>query len=435
MARHFRKKNNKKKEKLPTASKVIIQSLGVRGDGIGRSANGDLFFVPYVLAGEEVIAKPIKKKGDGYSCVVVEQKTTSDDRVEPTCPHFTECGGCKLQHMAIDQQNTFKKNIVQVALSKQDLDVDVKPTISVGGLRRRARFVVKKAGNHYVGGFHKAQSHAIAPIKSCEIISDAVWNSFQIVLKSLASFNAPKALDIHVTEGYNGVEIVLYPHGDYDLDLEAREILTVLVKEHKFVGLYCNSKDFVDPVCVLDSLKIKFGSVIVGIPPASFLQPSEKGQFVLTDFIVTTLEENNVKGRIADLFCGSGCFSFPLTKFGSVDAFEGNVIALNLLNKTTFGKGVNGFVRDLELRPLDDEACSAYKTIVLDPPRAGAEAQVQEIAKSTCPLVIYVSCNPIALAKDSVTLVNGGYELESVTPIDQFAYSEHTECIAVFKKS
>ena len=157
-------------------------------------------------------------------------------------------------------------------------------------------------------------------------------------------------------------------------------------------------------------MKIKFDSVIVGIPPVSFLQPSEKGQFVLTDLIVVTLEENSVKGRIADLFCGSGCFSFPLTKFGIVDAFEGNVIALNLLNKTTFGKGVNGFFRDLELRPLDDEECSEYKTIILDPPRAGAEAQVQQIAKSTCPLVIYVSCNSIALAKDSVT------------PIDQLAH-------------
>ena len=432
MARHFRKKNNKKQTKLPVESLVKIQNLGVRGDGIGRSESGELFFVPYVLSGETVLAKPVGKKGDGYNCSVIDIVEASAERIEPSCQHFGECGGCKLQHMPYDTQKAFKKTIIKNAFSKQDIDAPVKEPIIVGGLRRRARFVAKKSGKGYVGGFHKAQSHAIAPIVSCEIVSPAVWQAFQSVLNGLSKFKAPNALDIHVTEGTNGMEIVIYPHGDFEIDLQAREVLTDIVNEHKFVGLYWYNRDFTDPVCVMESLQIKFGNVMVGVPPASFLQPSQEGQKVLTDLIVSALD--GVKGRIADLFSGSGCFSFPLTKFGSVDAFEGNALALQLLNKTASGKGVHGFVRDLELKPLDDEECSAYKAIVLDPPRNGAMAQVEQIAVSTCPIVIYVSCNPIALAKDSVVLLEGGYRIESITPVDQFAHSDHTESLVVFKK-
>ncbi len=434
MARHFRKKHNKKFVKVPPVSTVKIQSLGVRGDGIGRTENGDLIFVPYTLAGETVIAKPTKVKGEGYSATVVELVESSPDRIEASCPHFTQCGGCKLQHMPLSEQKKFKQNIVQGALDKQDFEVKVSETIVVGGLRRRARFVVKKSGKGYVGGFHKAGSHAIAEIKSCEIVSPAVWNTFQEVLKVLPRFNAPKALDVHITEGLNGVEVVLYPHGEYDLDLMGREILTDLVNTQKFNGLYCFSGDFVDPVCVLQTLQIKFGEVVVGIPPASFLQPSVQGQKTLTNLIMSTLKERNVKGRIADFFCGSGCFSFPLTEFGSVDAFEGNATALNLLNKTASGKGVNGFVRDLELNPVETDECDGYKAIVLDPPRSGALSQVEQIADSICPVLIYISCNPIALARDSVVLERGGYILKTVIPVDQFSHSDHTESLAIFEK-
>jgi 23S rRNA (uracil1939-C5)-methyltransferase len=141
---------------------------------------------------------------------------------------------------------------------------------------------------------------------------------------------------------------------------------------------------------------------------------------------------------VADLFCGVGAFTFPLAARAKVLAYDGDKLAIEALNaavkKATGLKPITARVRDLFRDPLSPLELNEHDAVVFDPPRAGAEAQAQRLARSKVKTVVAASCNPATLARDARHLVDGGYKIESVTPIDQFVYSAHVEVVTVFRR-
>ncbi|MGB1361308.1 MAG: class I SAM-dependent RNA methyltransferase [Alphaproteobacteria bacterium] len=434
----MRKRFNKKKQKInipPTD--VVVESVGVKGDGIARDGDGNLLFIPYGLAGEKLTVKPIKKRGDGYLAEILSIIEKSDFRIDPFCKHFTECGGCKLQHMDLNEQAKLKHKNISGAFKSQDLDVEINPVQQIDAKRRRVRFNIIKAGNKYSLHFNKIQSNNVVKINSCDVLDEELFKVANEFITVFSEFDAPTKMDMQLTKGDNGIEIVFYPFTDKSLELEGRELIVKKVNELNITGVYWYWDGFMEPVCVKSDLIVNFSGHNISQPPAGFLQPSIDGQEKLVKTVVSLLEKYKVKddNKIADLFSGSGMFSYGLVSYGTVDAFEINKPAIDKMNKNkAINPKVSGYERDLSEKPLITEECNKYDVVVLDPARSGAFNQVSQLSDSNCPLIIYVSCNPIALAKDTKVLLDGGYSVSDITPIDQFMYTDHAEVIAVFKK-
>ena len=174
--------------------------------------------------------------------------------------------------------------------------------------------------------------------------------------------------------------------------------------------------------------------VPVELPSGTFLQASVEGEHAIRDAVLAGVGED--ARRVADLFCGLGSFSIPLAQQSivtAVDAIEAPVRALErAAGRAGLGGRVVASVRDLSRQPLDERELAKFDAVVFDPPRAGAADQVRYLADSNVPRVVGVSCNPATFARDARTLVDGGYRLLSVQPIDQFTYSPHIEVVAHF---
>jgi 23S rRNA (uracil1939-C5)-methyltransferase len=177
-----------------------------------------------------------------------------------------------------------------------------------------------------------------------------------------------------------------------------------------------------------------FGGVAVDPPPGAFLQASAEAQQAMTALVI---EAAAGARRIADLYAGCGTFTFPLAQAAKLHAVEGDKDALAALagaaRRASLGR-ITAERRDLARNPLQLDELKPYDCAVFDPPRAGAKAQCEMIAKSRVPLAVAVSCDPGSFARDARILVDGGYRLESVAPVDQFVWSPHVEIVAVFRR-
>ncbi len=171
------------------------------------------------------------------------------------------------------------------------------------------------------------------------------------------------------------------------------------------------------------------------MPSGIFVQAVEEAESEIARRVVEAVGKAKA---VADLFCGIGAFSFPLASRARISAFDGNQAAITALSsavrKASGLKPITARVRDLFRDPLSPLELNEHDAVVFDPPRAGAEAQAQRLAKSKVKTVVAVSCNPATLARDARHLVDGRYKIESVTPIDQFVYSAHVEVVAVFRR-
>jgi 23S rRNA (uracil1939-C5)-methyltransferase len=171
------------------------------------------------------------------------------------------------------------------------------------------------------------------------------------------------------------------------------------------------------------------------LPAETFVQAVAAAEHEIARMIVAAVGKSK---SIADLFCGLGAFTFPLAAKMRVASFDGDPAAIEALQaaaKRASGlKPIDARVRDLFRDPLSRTELNEFDAVVFDPPRAGAEAQAKRLAQSKVKTIVAVSCNPATLARDARHLVDGGYRVESVTPIDQFVYSAHVEIVAVFRR-
>ena len=399
----------------------------VRLDAHGHGAADGGATVPGALPGERVRARLAGRHPE-----LVEILEGSPDRAIPFCGWFGNCGGCAAQHMFESLYRAWKRGLVVEALKRARIEAEVLPLIDAHGAGRRratfhARFLHGKGDDV---GFMRARSHDIVSIDGCPLFAPAMAHAVEAARALAADLRGlGRPLDISVTATLEGLDVDLRGSGKLDLP-ETRKIIRTAdeidlarVSNHGSVVIERRPP------------RVAFGEALVILPPGGFLQATETGEDLLAEFAEASL--GNAK-KVGDLFCGAGAFTLRLARKRQVFAADSDPGAIAALERGAAGaEGLRKVVaetRDLFRRPLMAEELSSYDGALFDPPRAGAEAQAREFAASPLPLVVAVSCNAATFARDARLLVEGGFRLDTVAPLDQFRFSPHVEVAAVFRR-
>ncbi|WP_103257410.1 class I SAM-dependent RNA methyltransferase [Tabrizicola aquatica] len=397
---------------------VTIDRLGHLGHGI---APGPLY-VPGTLPGEVVEGTP-----DGDRLADPKIITPSPNRVKPPCRHARACGGCQLQHAAEPFVAAWKQEVVVNALAGQGLATDFLPLVtSPPNSRRRATLSARRTKSGVLIGFHARASDTIAEIPDCQLLHPGILAAFpglQALVYVGGSRTAELSLQVTLTRG--GPDVVVT--GGKPLDSTLRMDLARLVEAHAFSRLTWDG----ETVALRDRPALTMGTATVVPPPGAFLQATAEGEAALLAAVRQALGPQK---RIVDLFSGVGTFTLPLAGTMEVHAVEGDAAmtkALDLAARNTPNlHRISTETRDLFRRPLEPDELEQFTGAVIDPPRAGAEAQTQTLAASKIPVIAAVSCNPVTFARDAKALTAAGYRLDWVQVIDQFRWSTHVELVA-----
>jgi 23S rRNA (uracil1939-C5)-methyltransferase len=396
-------------------ARVIIESLGQRGEGIAE-LDGRRVYVPFTVPGDQVEIGEVA----GDHAFASEIHILGHGRADPFCAHFGLCGGCQLQHLDPTTYAAFKRGQLATALSYAGIEAPVAGLVdATGDGRRRAALHVRKEG----AGYMIQRSHDLYAIDHCPILVNALKQAPEI---ARAAFEAVGPCDVNLTATLYGLDVTVWP------ETRVRpERLTQLGRRFR-VGRISLGRELV----LQNSMPaVRMGKALVEIPPASFLQATAAAEETLAGLVSAALKGSK---SVADLFSGVGPFALRVAETSRVSAFDSDKAAIASLQKavrTTQGlKPVAAAYRDLFREPLTAIELREFDGLVFDPPRAGAEAQAREIAASGIKSVVAVSCDPTTFARDAKVLVEGGYRLVTVTPVDQFAWSTHVEIAGVFRR-
>lgn len=394
---------------------LSIQSIGQHGDGLAEH-DGKKIYVPFTLPGESVEAEI-----DGERGRLLEVLAAAPERIAPICPYFGTCGGCALQHLSPAAYGAFKRDLVVTALSQANVEAIVGELVDARGKgRRRASLHVRKAGT----GYMRAKSHDVLDIEHCPILVPGLTKAAPRIGRALLPLAGECEASFTLT--------------DTGLDLSVKSerklkpvVLAEFARTHRLARLTFNG----DPVFMQLAPAVRMGKGMVEIPPRSFLQATAEAEETLARLVA-----EGVAGakKVADLFCGVGPFALRLAAEARIFAADNDrdgIAALSKAHNHTQGlKPIEAKVRDLFRDPLAPIELNPFDAVVFDPPRAGAEAQALELARSMVKTVVAVSCEPKTFARDAAILIDGGYRLDRVTPVDQFAYSTHVEVVGVFRR-
>ncbi len=410
---------------------LTINAIGAQGDGLARFADGKPAFVPLTLPGETILAKM-----DGARGEIAEILKASAERVDPVCKHFGHCGGCAMQHWAAGPYLGWKAEQVRVQLSMEGLETQILPTFAAPpASRRRVALHARKAKGGAKLGFKERRSWNLVPIEECPVTDPRLIAALPALARLAEPFlEHPKsAPTLHVTLTGTGLDIDVtgVERKSGGLSADARMRAAMAAGEGDFARVTLAG----ETVYGARQPLVKLGPAIVALPPGSFLQAVPAAERAMVDFAVA---ESQGAARIADLYCGVGTFTFRLAEIGAVHAAEMSPPAIAAL-KAAIGptpglKPINAEARDLVKRPVLSPELAKTDVVVIDPPRAGAAEQTVEIAKSKVAKVVSISCNPATFAKDARALVDAGFRLEKVLPVDQFVWSPHIELVGVFTR-
>lgn len=417
-------------------AELTVEGLGGRGDGLS-SFDGRPVFLPGALPGERVLARLTSPKAGGFRGEILELIEPSPDRVEAECPHFGSCGGCSLQHLSADAYRQWKGGLAVEALARRGVEAaSVSPLQSVPARsRRRATLAARRQGQKVLLGFREQLSHRIVDIQSCMILRPALFDLLA-PLRSLLADILPQdmQIDLHLLESETGCDVLM--RAPFAMGLREREALATFAREQDLAQLSWEQEDWPEPVALRRQPIITFGKVAVQPWPGAFLQATAEGEALLRQAVFDFLPDGATK--VADLFSGCGAFTFSLAEKVSVRAVEGEEAAVATLDAAARRSGLSGGVsavcRDLARDPLRPDELEQFDAVVLDPPRTGAPEQCAQIAKSQVNAVIMLSCNSSTFSRDIKILVDGGFKLMEVRPIDQFLWTGHLEIAASLRR-
>lgn len=410
---------------------ATVERIGARGDGIARHA-GKTLFLPFTAPGD--VVRILSSKGGAD----IVERVADGARREPPCPHFGTCGGCSLQHLPDDVYAEAKTALVREALAHRGLDPGVVTPLrrTRPATRRRARLALAKRGTRAVDiGFHAPASHRIVDLLSCLVLHPAL-TMLVPGLRALGQelLRPGENATAMLTQSAAGIDLLI------DLprppDLAMSQLLSAFAEIHDLPRLsWRTAKEAPAPIVQRRPVRIFFAGRAVDLPPDCFLQASEEAEEILRDEALAFISG---AARVADLFCGVGTFGLALGPDASVRAVDGDPAAIAALQaaarRAGLGDRLIAETRDLERRPLRAEELAPFDAVLFDPPYAGAKAQALELARSKVPRVIGVSCHPASLARDARLLVDGGYRLARVVPVDQFLWSAEIELVAYFER-
>ena len=405
---------------------ILIETMGAQGDGMAGGV-----FAPLTLPGERVLARV-----EGPRAELVEILEASPERRAAPCVHFGDCGGCALQHWADKPYLAWKVDQVRTALSWARIETQIlAPFAAPPGSRRRLALHARREGREIVLGFQARRSWRLAAITSCTIADPRLVAALP-ALRAIAGpfLEHPKSAPIlHVTATLTGLDIdvsgVERRSGGLSADARMRAARAAADADVARVTLAS------EVIYQARPSMVRMGAASVALPPGAFLQAVPQAEAAMTAFAV---EAAAGAKRIADLFCGAGAFTFPLATIApvlAVDAAAGAVAALVSATGSAPGLSpITAQVRDLDRRPMLAQELKGVDVILFDPPRAGAAVQSGEIGRSKASRVIGVSCNPSTFARDARTLIDAGFTLDRVLPVDQFLWSPHIELVGVFSR-
>ncbi|WP_411033184.1 class I SAM-dependent RNA methyltransferase [Shinella sp. BYT-45] len=415
-----------------TTETLTIARLGAGGDGVAEAPGGPVY-VPFTLPGETVAVARVKNHG-----TVMSMSAASPGRVEPPCVHFGPdgrngtCGGCTLQHAGDALYHAFKRSLVVNALKAKGLTQDVAPlVIARPGERRRVVFTARKTEKGILLGFNQAGSHHIVAIDHCPISSDGIVSRLDAIRRvATAIATSSEPFRVTVLETLSGLDLAFEGVKKVG-NRERRAVTECILALRGIARVSSDGEILIEP----QKPQIDFGGVRVSPPAGGFTQATKPAEDAMAELVLAALGKAK---RVADLFSGSGTFALRIARRAKVHAVEGEEKALKALDeaaRNTQGlKPVTVEKRDLFRRPLMASELKAYDAVVFDPPRAGAEDQCRELARSGVKTVVAVSCNPVSMARDLSILTAAGYRIRLVTPIDQFLWSAHVEAVAVLER-
>ncbi|WP_284163887.1 class I SAM-dependent RNA methyltransferase [Frigidibacter sp. SD6-1] len=398
--------------------RVTIDRLGHLGDGIAAGP----VYVPRALPGEVVEGEVSDGRMDAPAIV-----TPSPDRRRAPCPHYAACGGCALMHATDSFVEGWKADVVRAALAAQGLAAPIRAIhTSPERSRRRATFSGRRTKKGAIVGFHGRASGTLADLSDCHLVLPSI-TALLPALRELTiaggSRKGEMALTVTATEAGADVAVT----GGKPLEPALFTDLAAIAERADLARLTWEG----EPVAARRPATQRFGGTLVEPPSGSFLQATREGEAALLAAARAAL---GGASRIADLFSGAGTFSLPLAAAAEVHAVESERAMLAALDRAArHARGLRRIsteARDLFRRPLLPDEIDRYDAILLDPPRAGAEAQVSEIAASRTRTVAYVSCNPVSFARDARILSDAGFTLDWIEVVDQFRWSTHVELAA-----
>jgi 23S rRNA (uracil1939-C5)-methyltransferase len=410
--------------------RIVIHRLGARGDGIADAPTGTIY-VPYTLPGETVEVDHWPSHPDRRHLIRVE--TPSPQRIAPICPHFGICGGCALQHWGAEHYRAWKRALVVEALAQVDLDAPVDDLIDAHGEGRRRAVLHARRGQRHVleVGFAALRAHHVVAIDHCPILApglDGAIETAWAIAETLGGEGKP--LDIQVTASDAGLDVDV--RGSGPLNAARVSELARLAERRRLARLTRHGELVAQRATPI----VKMGRAQVALPPGAFLQATTAGEAALAQLVSGHCEGART---IADLFAGVGPFVLRLAERARVTAADNDSDAIKALARAAAGtqglKPVEAIDRDLFRRPFAAAELRRFDVVIFDPPRQGAEAQARMLASSAVPAVVAVSCNPATFARDARILVDGGYRLTRMTPVDQFRYSAHVELVAHFQRT
>lgn len=405
--------------------RVTIERIGAKGDGVAETETGPLF-IPRGIPGDV-----FRIDHNASTDEMFQLETPSPYRVKALCSIFGQCGGCAIQEADQKTYAQWKMGLVAAALAPLGLSDCVSDFIDAHGTgRRRVTFHARRRDGDIVIGFMRAKSHDVIDLHSCPLLVPQLQDS-ALRLKPLARLllKSDKPIDIAVTATANGLDVDLRGHGPASPELRIK-----LTREAELLDLARLSLHG-DIIVERRAPQITIGKASVILPPGCFLQATEAGESALQNAVLSHLKDAR---KVADLFAGIGTFALRLATHASVHAVENEPASINALARAT--RDVSGIkpvtveTRDLFRRPLVPLELNAFDHVVIDPPRAGAEAQMRMLASSRVSRVISVSCHLGSFVRDAALLLAGGYQLGRVTVIDQFRHSTHCELVGIFER-
>ncbi|WP_211257347.1 class I SAM-dependent RNA methyltransferase [Muricoccus aerilatus] len=423
--------------------RLTIEAIGAAGDGIAHDEARRPVFIPFTLPGEVVEAEPGPARGEGRAATLSAIETHSPDRVAPPCAHFGTCGACVVQHWAGDAVAVWKSARVAEAIARGGFPgIEVAPVVpSPPNTRRRADLAIRRGPEGITIGFHARGAADPFDMRECHVLHPrilALLDPLRATMTRLAALHRVGSAMVNLL----GTGPDLWLRTDGPLGTKDRATLAALATEAGLPRIAWSresGREAPEVAAQNGPSLARLSGVDLPVAPGAFLQATPEGEAAIVAAVLEGLPRRMPgKPRIIELHAGYGTLSFPLSARGRVEAFEGAQEAVTALNSAAgrAGARIKAARRDLARQPLLAPELNGAAALVLDPPFAGAAEQVAILARSTVPRVIYVSCNPAALARDLTAFARApGWRVERAVAIDQFLWSSQVEAVVTLSRA
>jgi len=439
---------------------VLIEKLIPGGLGLGRLDNGMVVLVRYVLPGEKVLVREVKRKKDYISATLKEVLVPSPDRINPPCPLYGRCGGCDLQHATYNTQILLKKEILTESLQRAAGDIFSDPAITLQpalasskefGYRQRIRLQVDEEGKY---GFFRTGSHVLETVSEC-LLARKPLNTVLKQLHANDSFaglvKQCTAFELLFNPDSNNTIMLLHSrrkprprdsHLASDLVNEITGLSTILMQVEGY-GLYDPlNQSFVSKpphLCQTVSVENLKTDIQLTWEAGGFCQVNLDQNKKLLDLVMGMIK-TGPHNTVLDLYCGYGNFSLPIAQLaGKVVGIDSQNAAIRSAKRNAMLNETDNcsFEKKPVIKGVKDlmDAGKTFETVILDPPRQGAADIISMLPDLGARQIIYISCNPATLARDLAILYPKNYTLSYLIPVDMFPQTHHMESVALLKRT